>query len=163
MKAIRFTNFSDEDFIGKWDKIEYPIKAGQTIMFEEFKANHFAQHLINRELTRQGIPTNRMLEREKMLKKCLGDILAEAESESELNSKMLNAEKPVVEDEEDISKYSIKALKDLAKSVGVENVDKFKGAKGKKELIKLIEEHQSQEKDEKEENVEDEEEDFEEK
>jgi hypothetical protein len=162
MQAIRFTNFSDEDFVGVWSKIEYPIKAGETMMFEDFKAKHFAKHLIDRELNKKEIPTNRMLDRMKMEKMCLGGILAEAETASELESKMLNVkEEKVVGEGEDLNKYNFKALQKMAKGLGIE-VDNYKN---KKELIAGILENQGLEKPEEEEEAEEvnEEEEFEDK
>jgi len=69
-QAIQFKNFTDRDFIWSFDSIPYPFKAGQTIYLEEFKAKHFAKHLVDRELNLMGIPTNNKSEREKLEKLC---------------------------------------------------------------------------------------------
>ena len=48
--AKRFTNFSDEDFSWKWNGVNYNFPAGETIMLQEYLVEHFAKHLIDREL-----------------------------------------------------------------------------------------------------------------
>jgi hypothetical protein len=70
MKAISFTNFSKEDFTWKYDGIPYTFPAGASMFLEDFKAEHFAQHLVDRELNRLNIPTNNQVERERLGKLC---------------------------------------------------------------------------------------------
>jgi len=70
LKAIQFTNFSTEDFTWKWDGIPYTFPAGSTMFLEDYKAEHFAQHLVDRELNRKNVPTNNMMERAKLGKLC---------------------------------------------------------------------------------------------
>ena len=48
--AKRFTNFSNEDFIGIWNKEQFPFKAGETMLLQGYLADHFAKHLVDREL-----------------------------------------------------------------------------------------------------------------
>jgi porphobilinogen deaminase len=64
MNAVKFCNFTDEDFTWKFDGIVYTFAAGQTIFLEDFKADHFAKHLIDRELNKKGLDTNFTAERE---------------------------------------------------------------------------------------------------
>ncbi len=53
MKAKYFHNFSDEDFSCMWNKEVYSFAKGSTSpMMEEPKANHFAKHFVDRELTK---------------------------------------------------------------------------------------------------------------
>ncbi|MBI3231847.1 MAG: hypothetical protein HYZ51_02075 [Candidatus Doudnabacteria bacterium] len=54
MKTVLFVNFSQEDFVGKWDKVTYPFAPGKSQYMEEWKAYHFAKHLVNRELLKKG-------------------------------------------------------------------------------------------------------------
>lgn len=70
MTAKKFRNFSKEDFTWKWDGVVYTFKAGQEIYMEDYKADHFAKHLIDRELTRQNIQTNHHGERAKLALLC---------------------------------------------------------------------------------------------
>lgn len=55
MKALQFCNFSDEPFVGKFDGMEHPaIAPGESIYLEDFKAELFAKHLIDREINRMS-------------------------------------------------------------------------------------------------------------
>lgn len=53
MQNAKFTNFTDQDFIGHWDGKAKKIKAGQSIYMPDYLAKHFAKHLVNRELLRK--------------------------------------------------------------------------------------------------------------
>ena len=105
-KAVRFTNFSDEDFVGVWDKEEFLIPAGESIMLQEYLALHFAKHLIDRELNKQNKSTNLVQYRNPMIEKCIGKVFIEAESDLKLEQKMYNQpkeekeEKPATKPEE---------------------------------------------------------------
>lgn len=70
MPAIKFKNFSEEDFSHKFDSIPYTFKAGQEMYIEDFKAEHFAKHLVDREMNKLNIPTNLLVERNKLLTQC---------------------------------------------------------------------------------------------
>lgn len=52
MEAKLWKNFTDEDFSWKWDGIVYTFKAGQEIYLEDFKAEHFTRHLVDREINK---------------------------------------------------------------------------------------------------------------
>lgn len=65
-QALQFRNFTDIDFTHNFDSIPYTFKAGQTIYLEDFKAKHFAKHLVDRELNKSNIPTNNLSERAKL-------------------------------------------------------------------------------------------------
>ena len=58
MEVKQFHNFTDKDFTWKYDGIAYTFGAGQTIFLEDYKADHFAEHLVDEEMNRQGLPTN---------------------------------------------------------------------------------------------------------
>ena len=64
--AKKFKNFSQEDFTWKWNGDPYTFPANSEIYLEEFKANHFAKHLIDRELNRLNIRTNHITERARL-------------------------------------------------------------------------------------------------
>lgn len=70
MEAKKFKNFTDRDFTWKFDGVEYTFKAGQEIFMEAFKADHFAKHLIDRELNVKNIVTNNVSERAKLETLC---------------------------------------------------------------------------------------------
>ena len=69
-QAIKFLNITDQDFTWSFDSIPYTFKAGETIYLEDFKAKHFAKHLVDRELNRLNIPTNNMTKRAELEGKC---------------------------------------------------------------------------------------------
>ena len=73
MVAKKFTNYTDRDFSWKWDGVEYTFRAGETMFLEDYKAHHFAKHLVDRELTKDGILTNNVLERAKRELLCFPD------------------------------------------------------------------------------------------
>ena len=58
MKTVLFVNFSDEAFTGYWDSQAYQFAPGQTMYMEDWKAKHFAKHLVNRELLKAGLETH---------------------------------------------------------------------------------------------------------
>lgn len=74
MEAVQFLNFSDEDFTWKFDGIAYTFKAGQTIFLENFKADHFAGHLVDRELDKLGHSTGKSNLRNELLAKCFPSV-----------------------------------------------------------------------------------------
>lgn len=57
-RIVKFTNFSKEDFTWTWNKIPYRFPAGEFRFMETNLANHFAKHLINRELLKQNRETD---------------------------------------------------------------------------------------------------------
>jgi len=50
LTVVCFTNINDKDFVGQWDGVPYPIKAGETKQFPKFLAEHLAKHLVDRIL-----------------------------------------------------------------------------------------------------------------
>lgn len=54
MEAIIFKNFTNEDFVGRWNSIDYPVKAGVEMYFEAPLAKHFAEDLIDREINKRN-------------------------------------------------------------------------------------------------------------
>lgn len=69
-QAIKFKNFSKEDFMCKYDSLPYTFKAGQEMYVEDFKAEHFAKHLVDREMNKTNTPTNLLVERNELLAQC---------------------------------------------------------------------------------------------
>jgi hypothetical protein len=51
---VKFTNFSNEDFTWTWNGIPYTFPAQSVKFMETGLANHFAKHLVNRELLKRG-------------------------------------------------------------------------------------------------------------
>lgn len=67
-KIVLFHNPTDEDFTGMWNKVSEVIKAQGSRHMELWRANHYAKHLIDRELNKLGVVTNNQVEREKLYK-----------------------------------------------------------------------------------------------
>ena len=58
MQAKKFYNFTDYEFVWKFDGIPYTFPAKSTMFMEDFKVDHFASHLVDEELNRLNTPTN---------------------------------------------------------------------------------------------------------
>lgn len=70
MQAIKFKNFSNEDFTHAYDSVPYTFKAGSEMFLEDFKAQHFAKHLVDRELNRLNLLTSDRLKRKELETLC---------------------------------------------------------------------------------------------
>lgn len=70
MEAIKFKNFSAHDFTWNFDGVPYNFPADSEVYLEDFKAHHFAKHLVDRELNRLNIPTNDPAQRAEFESKC---------------------------------------------------------------------------------------------
>ena len=53
VKAITFTNYSNEDFYHMWDGVRYDFPKGKSTMLPEALAKHFAKYLAMRELMKK--------------------------------------------------------------------------------------------------------------
>lgn len=80
MNTKVFVNFSKTLFTGRWDSVPYNIKPGQEVMLEDWKANHFAKHLVDRELQLLGKEVNDQ-SRDSLLAKCFVEQTDEEENE----------------------------------------------------------------------------------
>lgn len=81
MEAVKWTNFSNEDFAWKFNGVEHSFPAGMEIFLEKEKADHFTKHLVDREMnkmnkerglagTSKEIPVTNTSERLKFEKQC---------------------------------------------------------------------------------------------
>ena len=52
---MKFKNYTDDSFTESWGGNEITIKAGEIVLMEDAIAKHFAKHLADRELNRQGL------------------------------------------------------------------------------------------------------------
>lgn len=55
MKIVTFLNFTNEDFTYSWDSQPHTIKAHEQVEMEDWRANHAAKHLVNRELNKADL------------------------------------------------------------------------------------------------------------
>lgn len=114
MQAKAITNYTDESFTGYWDKVPYIIPAGATIYLEDWKADHLAKHLIDRELNKKNIPTNDLNAR----KEIEALIFAEAKEE-------VKPEEIITKNVEISSKISKETSKKPSKTKKVAEEDEF--------------------------------------
>jgi hypothetical protein len=70
MKAIKFKNWTDSEFEWKFNGIPHVFPAGMEIYMEEDKANHFAKHLVDREMNKLNIKTDNVGQRGVLTAKC---------------------------------------------------------------------------------------------
>lgn len=47
-----FSNWTSEDFTGRWDNVDYLVPAGTTKEFPMYLAFHLTKHLVDREMNR---------------------------------------------------------------------------------------------------------------
>jgi hypothetical protein len=89
--AKQFVNFSTVSFTHSWDSVPYTFEPGKVYMLEDWKADHFAKHLVDRELMRMGKQVNDT-SRQDLLAMALPaeSPKMEAEDGSSLESKLLN-------------------------------------------------------------------------
>lgn len=69
-KIVLFKNWTKEDFTHTWNKEPHTFKAGESKHMEDWKAEHFAGHLADRELTKAKLVTTDPSKKE-MIKKAL--------------------------------------------------------------------------------------------
>lgn len=116
MTAKKFKNFSAEDFSWKFDGVDYSFKAGQELYLEADKAEHFAKHLVDREMnrlnverslagTKDEISTASKVERNKLLELCFPTEETVTPIEAlNLNEKAKKGKKKVETEFEDLNK-----------------------------------------------------------
>lgn len=96
--AVKFTNISDQLFIGMWDKTEYTINPGETLTVPLYLAKHFAKHLVNQISKKvlsmvedeNGIPKDK--ERRELYQKMISSPLFAATNDTEMRTKIMNDE-----------------------------------------------------------------------
>lgn len=120
MKAVYFTNATDEDFSYPWDGQIMTFKSGDSLMMDIGKATHFAKHLAVRELNKQGKPAGKDPV-EELAATYLTEDAVEAKSETELESKILTAN--------DKAKKGKKAKKAKKKTKKEEKEEEFEDLK----------------------------------
>ena len=91
---ILFTNWLNEKFIGKWAGTEEVFKSGQSKYLEDWKARHYAKHLVDQYFNEKDIPTNHF-SRNNLEKKCFGEVeeVSKVNADSEIFNKNKELEK----------------------------------------------------------------------
>lgn len=92
-KITVFYNWTDEDFTHTWDNESYEFKAKKEIHLPEGLARHFAKHLADREMNRQGINSGRRDKHAEFVRKSLVSVGEEEKSDTKLEVEIANADK----------------------------------------------------------------------
>lgn len=71
VKSVVFKNFTDEEFVCSWDGTPYRFAPGKEMYVEDWKAEHFAKHLVDRVMHKAGMITSNMQDRTPLLAKAL--------------------------------------------------------------------------------------------
>ena len=71
---VLFKNFSSEEFTWKIDGQEHTFKSAEVREMEDFEFRHFQKHLVDREMTKEGIRTNDQLKRKEYEEKCVVNV-----------------------------------------------------------------------------------------
>lgn len=116
VKSIVFKNFTSEEFVCSWDGTPYRFAPGKEMYVEDWKAEHFAKHLVDRimhkagmiitnkverdALLAQALPTEEVLTPEEALDLNAREAVAEAKVEAKEEVKKGRPSKKVVEEEE---------------------------------------------------------------
>lgn len=94
VKSVVFKNFTNEEFVCSWDGVPYRFAAGKEMYVEDWKAEHFAKHLIDRVMNKYGMITTNRLERDPLLAQALpGGIALDADEAFDLKAREEVAEK----------------------------------------------------------------------
>ena len=94
VKSVVFKNFTNEEFVCSWDGTPYRFPAGKEMYVEDWKAAHFAKHLVDRVMHKAGMITSNMIERNKFLSQALpGEETVTVEEALDINAREAVAEK----------------------------------------------------------------------
>lgn len=89
MNIVKFLNWTDSDFTWSWNGVPYTFPKGESIMMEDWKAEHFSKHLIDRELHAEGLQVCDE-KRAEYLKMTLIDTEVNVGSQGEADNLILN-------------------------------------------------------------------------
>lgn len=86
---MKFINWTNEDFTWKWGGEATTIKANESIWMQDWKADHFALHLADRELNKKGLPTDHFTKAE-IISKTISESGVETQNADTLETELLN-------------------------------------------------------------------------
>lgn len=127
-KAVLFTNWTDEDFVGMWNNEPYLLAKKTSRFYPEYLATHFAKHLTDREMNKAKVTTDHF-SRKEYLDKCFTEVI-EASSAAAVNDLILNQPKQ----EEKVVEEPKAAALIVEESTDVSVVEKKKLGRPKKEV-----------------------------
>lgn len=67
VRSVLFKNFTDKEFVCSWDSVPYRFPPGREQYVEDWKADHFAKHLVDRVMQEKGMITSNKVERDMFL------------------------------------------------------------------------------------------------
>lgn len=71
IKSVVFKNFTDQEFVCSWDGTPYRFAPGKEMYMEDWKAEHFAKHLVDRVMHKNGQITSNMFVRKDLIAQAL--------------------------------------------------------------------------------------------
>lgn len=105
---VKFTNWTQEEFIGMWDKEPEKFLPGKSKYMQRWRANHYAKHLANQVLNNKHLPTNHQT-RPAILARCISEAEpAESQNTANVEAEVINKNK-----EADTTKVEEKEFPDL--------------------------------------------------
>jgi len=111
VKSVVFKNFTNEEFVCSWDGVPYRFPAGKEMYVEDWKAEHFAKHLVNKVIYKTGGSKELILTDQVLRAKLLAQALPGETSVAPEEALDINARAEVAEKEAEIKKESKKASK----------------------------------------------------
>ncbi len=89
--VVKFINWSNEDFTWKWGGEALTVKSRDAVWMQDWKAEHFAKHLTDRELNKKNLPTDHFT-RGEYVQKCIseGSVEASSVSDDAVETELLN-------------------------------------------------------------------------
>ncbi len=113
---ILFTNWLNKNFIGKWAGEKQVFKPGQSIWIENWKAKHYAKHLVDQHFNKLDMKTDHFTRKE-LEEKCIaGKEEVGSNIKSELYNK--NLEKPATDTLDEKEDKPEKEFEDLNEKEG---------------------------------------------
>ncbi len=113
VKSVVFKNFTNEEFVCSWDGVPYRFPAGKEMYVEDWKAAHFAKHLVDRVMNQKRMITSNKVERDPLLAQALPDGISLTQDEAfDLHAREEVAEKEAEIKEETKTKKSSKVVKE---------------------------------------------------
>lgn len=76
---VTFVNASVAPFVGVWGGEQMYFEAGQEVVMEQWRALHFAKHLVDSILNDRKVPTNNQSERDKLVSDIIKPVKAKEE------------------------------------------------------------------------------------
>lgn len=88
VKSVVFKNFTKEEFVCSWDGTPYRFAPEKEMYVEDWKAEHFAKHLVDRVMHKAGQITSNKFERDLLLVQALpSEVVISGDEALDLNAR----------------------------------------------------------------------------